>query len=111
MSRFAFRLGCDGELPAGEENAGVRHDTPRLRVELVAALSTVSKARLPRSIVQEIDMEHVFIILFSIASIVAIAVSRTRVPYTVALVVVGLVVGSLNIVEPPALIRSLEGDI
>ncbi len=52
-------------------------------------------------------MEHTFIVLFSIASAVAIAVSRTRVPYTIALVVVGLVVGSLNIVEPPRLTKEL----
>ena len=52
-------------------------------------------------------MEHTFIILFSIATIVAIAVSRTRVPYTVALVVVGLIVGSLNLVDPPKLTKEL----
>jgi CPA1 family monovalent cation:H+ antiporter len=52
-------------------------------------------------------VEHTFIALFSIATIVAIAVSRTRVPYTVALVVVGLVVGSLNIVAPPKLTKEL----
>lgn len=52
-------------------------------------------------------MEHTFIALFSIASVVAIAVSRTRVPYTVALVVVGLIVGSLNIVAPPPLTKDL----
>ena len=46
-------------------------------------------------------VEHTFIALFSIATVVAIAVSRTRVPYTVALVVVGLLVGSLHIVDPP----------
>ena len=52
-------------------------------------------------------MEHSVIALFSIASIVAIAVSRTRVPYTVALVVVGLVVGSFNLVSPPHLTKDL----
>ena len=52
-------------------------------------------------------MEHAFIVLFSIATVVAIAVSRTRVPYTVALVVVGLLVGSLNVVAPPKLTKEL----
>ena len=52
-------------------------------------------------------MEHTFIILFAIATAVAIAVSRTRVPYTVALVAVGLAVGSLRIVEPPHLTKDL----
>jgi monovalent cation:H+ antiporter, CPA1 family len=51
--------------------------------------------------------EHAFIILFSIASAVGIAVSRTRVPYTVALVVVGVAVGSLHIIEPPRLTKEL----
>ncbi|HEY6828291.1 MAG TPA: sodium:proton antiporter [Gemmatimonadaceae bacterium] len=50
-------------------------------------------------------MAVTFVALFSIASLVAIAVSRTRVPYTVALVIVGLVVGSLEIVDPPALTK------
>lgn len=52
-------------------------------------------------------MESTFVILFSIASAVAIAVRRTRVPYTVALVVVGLLVGALNVVEPPHLTKEL----
>jgi len=52
-------------------------------------------------------VEHTFIILFAIATAVAIAVSRTRVPYTVALVAVGLAVGSLRIVEPPHLTKDL----
>jgi CPA1 family monovalent cation:H+ antiporter len=52
-------------------------------------------------------MEYSIIALFSIASMVAIAVSRTRVPYTVALVVVGLIVGSLNLVSPPHLTKDL----
>ena len=52
-------------------------------------------------------MEHTFIALFSIATVVAIAVSRTRVPYTVALVVVGLAVGSFGIVDPPKLTKEL----
>ena len=47
------------------------------------------------------SIEHEFIVLFCIASAVAIAVSRTRVPYTVALVAVGLGVGSLHVLEPP----------
>src|SRR5689334_2744628 len=52
-------------------------------------------------------MEYTFIALFSIATVVAIAVGRTRVPYTVALVVVGLVVGSFNLVSPPHLTKDL----
>ena len=52
-------------------------------------------------------MEHTFIALFSIATVVAIAVGRTRVPYTVALVVVGLVVGSFDLVSPPHLTKDL----
>ena len=53
------------------------------------------------------SVEHVFIVLFCIASAVAIAVSRTRVPYTVALVAVGLGVGSLHVFEPPHLTKDL----
>lgn len=52
-------------------------------------------------------VEHAFVILFAIATAVAIAVSRTRVPYTVALVLVGLAVGSLHVIEPPHLTKGL----
>src|SRR5262245_20472876 len=52
-------------------------------------------------------MEHTFVALFSIASLVAIAVRRTRVPYTVALVIVGLAVSALHVVAPPALTKDL----
>src|SRR5881628_773354 len=52
-------------------------------------------------------MESTFVILFAIASLVAIAVRRTAVPYTVALVVVGLIVGGLDLVEPPRLTKEL----
>jgi CPA1 family monovalent cation:H+ antiporter len=52
-------------------------------------------------------VEATFIILFSIASLVALAVRRTPIPYTVALVVVGLTAGQLNLVSPPQLTKEL----
>ncbi|MEO8620784.1 MAG: sodium:proton antiporter [bacterium] len=52
-------------------------------------------------------MEATFVILFAIASLVAIMARRAQVPYTVALVVVGLLVGALHIVEAPRLTREL----
>jgi CPA1 family monovalent cation:H+ antiporter len=52
-------------------------------------------------------MESTFIILFSIASLVAIAVRRTTVPYTVALVVVALVAGAFHWVDAPHLTKEL----
>lgn len=51
--------------------------------------------------------ETSFVILFSIATTVAILVRRFRAPYTVALVVVGLVIGSLHVVEAPHLTKEL----
>ena len=48
-----------------------------------------------------------FIILFSIATAVAITVRRTPVPYTVALVIVGLVLGFFRVIEPPHLTKEL----
>jgi CPA1 family monovalent cation:H+ antiporter len=54
-----------------------------------------------------VRMESTFVILFSIASLVAIAVRRARVPYTIALVVVGLAVSALHVVEAPHLTREL----
>ncbi len=52
-------------------------------------------------------MESTFIILFSIASLVALVVRRTPIPYTVALVIVGLAAGQLHVVSPPTLTKEL----
>ena len=56
-----------------------------------------------------VDMtpETTFVVLFSSATAVAIVVRRFRAPYTVALVVVGLVIGSLHIVAAPHLTKDL----
>jgi CPA1 family monovalent cation:H+ antiporter len=51
--------------------------------------------------------ESTFIILFSIATAVAIASRPFRVPYTVALGLVGLLLGSLRIMEAPHLTKEL----
>src|SRR5512133_1486525 len=48
-----------------------------------------------------------FVVLFCIATAVAVVVRRTQVPYTVVLVVVGLVLGALRAVDPPHLTRDL----
>lgn len=48
-----------------------------------------------------------FVILFSIATGVAILVRRLEVPYTVALVLVGLALGSLQLLEAPHLTKEL----
>src|SRR5690242_50170 len=53
------------------------------------------------------SIESSFIILFSIASAVAIAVRRLRVPYTVALVITGLALGGVHAVAPPHLTKEL----
>ena len=52
-------------------------------------------------------MDLTFVILFAIASLVAILARRARVPYTVALVVVGLLIGALHVVEAPRLTKEL----
>lgn len=48
-----------------------------------------------------------FVLLFSIATAVAIATRRLRLPYTVALVLVGLALGALPLPSRPALSRDL----
>lgn len=53
------------------------------------------------------SVESIFVILFSIATAVAIAVRRLRVPYTVALVLVGLFLGALHLIEAPHLTKDL----
>ena len=47
------------------------------------------------------------VVLFCVATAIAIAVRRLRIPYTVALVVAGLGLGSLALVEPPRLTHDL----
>jgi CPA1 family monovalent cation:H+ antiporter len=51
--------------------------------------------------------EMIFILLFSVAATVAIAVRQLNVPYTVALVLTGLALGFLNLFTPPPLTKDL----
>ena len=51
--------------------------------------------------------ETSFLILFAVASAVALAAQRLKVPYTVALVVAGLLLGVFNLIQPPHLTREL----
>lgn len=53
------------------------------------------------------DIESAFILLFVVAAAVAIAVQRARLPYTVALVLAGLVLGALHLFPAPELTQSL----
>ncbi|HEY6927772.1 MAG TPA: cation:proton antiporter, partial [Steroidobacteraceae bacterium] len=53
------------------------------------------------------DIETAFILLFVIATAVAIAARRVQIPYTVALVVTGLVLGALQLFPAPALTKTL----
>ena len=48
-----------------------------------------------------------FVLLFVVATAVAIAASRLRIPYTVALVCAGLVLGVLHLFHPPELTKEL----
>jgi len=54
-----------------------------------------------------VHVEVAFVLLFSVATAVAIATRRLRVPYTVALVLAGLVLGELPIEPRPSLTRDL----
>ncbi len=51
--------------------------------------------------------EAIFILLLVLATSVAIVTRRLRIPYTVALVVAGLVVGALHILEAPELTQEM----
>ena len=53
------------------------------------------------------EIETAFILLFVIATGVAVATRRTRVPYTVALVLAGLVLGAFNLFPAPGLTKTL----
>lgn len=53
------------------------------------------------------DVEAAFILLFVLATGVAIAVRRVRVPYTVALVLTGLFIGALKLFPAPHLTKDL----
>ena len=47
------------------------------------------------------------VLLFLLATIVALVAKRFRVPYTVALVLAGLAVGGMNVLAPPVLTKEL----
>ena len=49
----------------------------------------------------------VLVVLFCIATATAVAVRRLRIPYTVALVIVGLAIGALHVVDAPKLTKEL----
>lgn len=51
--------------------------------------------------------ELAFVALFSVATAVALVARRFRVPYTVALVVTGLLLGSAHVLSPPHLTKEL----
>lgn len=53
------------------------------------------------------ETETIFVLLFVVATAVAIAVQRLAVPYTVALVFTGLVLGLLHAFEAPHLTKAL----
>lgn len=53
------------------------------------------------------DTEPTIILLFVIASLVAVAARRLRIPYTVSLVLVGLVLGALQLIQAPLLTRDI----
>ena len=51
--------------------------------------------------------ESAFVLLFAVATAVALAARWIKIPYTVALVVAGLVLGSARIIDPPHLTKEL----
>jgi monovalent cation:H+ antiporter, CPA1 family len=54
-----------------------------------------------------VSFETLFLVLFAIASAVALLAHRVKIPYTVALVATGLVLGVIHLIEPPHLTRQL----
>jgi CPA1 family monovalent cation:H+ antiporter len=54
-----------------------------------------------------VQPELAFVALFSVATAVALIARRLRVPYTVALVVTGLLLGSAHVLHPPHLTKEL----
>ena len=52
-------------------------------------------------------LDSAVLVLLIVAAVVAIAAHRLRVPYTVALVVAGVVLGQMHALEPPHLTKEL----
>jgi CPA1 family monovalent cation:H+ antiporter len=57
--------------------------------------------------VHSLDTAGTLVLLFCISTAVAIAVRRVRIPFTVALVIVGLALGALGTIAPPRLTKDL----
>ena len=84
------------------EDANAWRDSARGAAHYIGAVSAEPLCHVSPSV-----MDLTFVILFAIASLVAILARRARVPYTVALVVVGLLIGALHVVEAPRLTKEL----
>jgi CPA1 family monovalent cation:H+ antiporter len=54
-----------------------------------------------------VQTESILILLFSVATVVAIVVRQVHMPYTVALVLAGLALGILNVFTPPHLTKAM----
>ncbi len=67
----------------------------------------MATATQPSSVGLPLDLGAVFVLLFAVATVVAIGARRFRVPYPVALVLAGLVLGTFNIVAAPHLTQEL----
>src|SRR4051794_11453779 len=57
--------------------------------------------------IRAMTVESVFIILLSVAMVVAMAARRFGIPYTVALVLAGVALGGMHFVTPPHLTKDL----
>lgn len=53
------------------------------------------------------SFESSFVALFVVATLVTLAARRLRMPYTVALVLAGLVIGTTHVLQPPHLTKAL----
>lgn len=84
-------------LPAG---TGLTVATVRGRFPTIAALP-------PRRTRVEMRIETTLVILFSVATAAAIAARLVKVPYTVALVIAGMVLGATQLMDPPRLTHDL----
>src|ERR1019366_8172905 len=65
------------------------------------------RERLPRGYISPMSVEATLVVLFSVATAVAIGARRLRVSYTPALVVVGVRPSALHVVEPPHLTKQV----
>ena len=101
ISRDRLTKWLEARVPGGEPS--LVRPIPRSHCARVAGIGSGSLRLIPN----RVNVTAGVILLYCVATIIAIVTQRLRVPYTAALLVVGVAFGALHVVEIPHLTKEL----